>query len=126
MQDRSLLSEARIEWNSRRLQRDQGQVRRIKPAERRCDIDRREVYRVERVVCRQVTLIQGFRSFRNFVHAERWIDQASSKLRLMIAVADDEEGVSRKFLSEPFQECPIFLRGYRLTSDILFHVRRIA
>src|SRR6476620_3110098 len=96
-----LFGKRRIQRHTRRLLHQQWQIRCIEGLERRRYIDRSIVYRVDSVVARVVARIEGPEQTRDGWLAERRIDDAIGKFRLMIAEANDQERIGRKVMPEP-------------------------
>src|SRR5262245_35501437 len=90
-QNTLLFGERRIKWHTRRFLHEQGQIRCIEGLERRRQIDRPIVHRVDRVVARVVAWIEGFEQPRNSWFAKRRVDDAICKFWLMIAKTNDQE-----------------------------------
>ena len=90
-QDIFLFGKGRIKRHTCRLLHQQRQVRCIERLECRRQIDRPEIYGVDCVVARVVARIKGFQLSRNRRLAERRIDDAIGKFRLMISEANDQE-----------------------------------
>src|SRR5438105_13710680 len=58
--------------------------------------------------------------------AERGINDASTELRLMIAITYDQKRFSGEFPSQPLQKTPIVVRCHFLTANIFIDLRIIA
>ena len=58
--------------------------------------------------------------------AKRMLDEVSAKLRLMIAIANNEERIRRKFSGKVLEQVPIVAGRHSLATNVLIHVRRVA
>src|SRR5262249_56065358 len=106
-----LLGERRVKWHARRFLHQQGQIRCIEGLERRRQIDRPIVHRVDRVITRVVAWIEGFEQPRDGWLAERRVDDTVCKFWLMIAKANYQERIGWKVMPESGKQRGIILRA---------------
>src|SRR5262245_56360756 len=125
-QDLPLLFKCRVKRNPGRFLYNEWQVRRFEAVERRGQICGHEINRIDRVVGGEIAQIRCFQMAHKCLLAERWIYHAGSELRLMIAIANDQETLRGELLPQLFKQYTIVMGTHALTTNIFVNVWRIS